>query len=74
MSKLPAKKRNRLKKSSFALPSKRKYPINDIAHAKAALRFAKRKDTEGAFSTIAAKVYKKYPSLKPSNKKKRRKK
>ncbi len=71
MSKLTAKKRNRLKKSTFALPSKRKYPIPDKAHARAALAYVKRKDTDGSFSTISRKVYKKFPSLKPSRRKKK---
>ena len=33
MAKLTTKKRNDLKKSSFALPNEREYPIQDRAHA-----------------------------------------
>jgi hypothetical protein len=33
MTKLKAKRRNKLPKSKFALPGKRKYPIHDRAHA-----------------------------------------
>lgn len=61
---IKAAKRRRLKKSQFALPSKRKYPIDTKKRAKAALSYAARKNTEGAYSTIRAKVLKKYPSLK----------
>jgi hypothetical protein len=70
MAKMRAKKRNSLPDSSFALPSKRKYPINDKAHAEQALRMAARKDTEGSYSAIAAKVYARYPSLKKKKGKK----
>lgn len=55
-----------LPKSSFALPSKRKYPINTKRRARAALNYAARRDTEGAYSTIRRKVIKRYPSLKKS--------
>jgi hypothetical protein len=33
MAKLKAKKRKKLKKSSFGLPKSRKYPMHDRAHA-----------------------------------------
>jgi hypothetical protein len=33
MTKLKARRRNKLKKSQFALPSSRKYPIHDRRHA-----------------------------------------
>lgn len=62
MAKLKAKTRNKLKKTSFALPSKRAYPIHDISHARNALSRASGKPEA---STVRAAVYKKYPSLKP---------
>jgi len=65
MAKMTAKRRNHLPKSAFALPSKRKYPIPDLAHARAALAYGARRDTAGAPSTIRKAVYKKFPSLKP---------
>ena len=37
MAKLTAAQRNALPRSDFAQPSKRKYPINDKAHARNAL-------------------------------------
>jgi hypothetical protein len=64
MAVLKAKQRNKLQKGTFALPSKRKYPIHDLAHAKAALSYAARSDTEGEESTVRAAVYAKYPQLK----------
>ena len=64
MSKLKAAQRNRLQTGTFALPSKRKYPIPDLAHAKSALSYAARSDTEGEYSTVRAAVTKKFPGLK----------
>jgi hypothetical protein len=64
MAKMTAAQRKRLKKKAFALKGKRKYPIHDKAHAKAALSMAARKDTEGDEKTVRAAVTKKYPSLK----------
>ena len=69
-----ASKRNRLPKSAFALPSKRKYPIDTKKRAKAALSYAARSDTEGSYSTIRAKVLKRYPSLKKTGKKRKSRK
>lgn len=68
---MKAAKRNKLPKSAFALPSKRKYPIDTKKRAKAALSYAARKDTEGSYSTIRAKVLKKYPSLRKKKGKKK---
>ena len=64
MAKLNAKKRKRLRKSQFAIPSKRLYPIHDKAHARAALAYAKRRNTRGAYATVRRAVLKRYPSLK----------
>ena len=57
-------KRSKLPKSAFALPSKRKYPIDTKKRARAALSYAARSDTEGSYSTIRRAVLKRYPSLK----------
>lgn len=73
MATLKAKRRKRLPKSAFAIPSKRLYPIHDKAHARAALAYAARPNTRGAYSTVRAAVLKKYPSLKKSSRKRRRK-
>jgi len=52
MSKLTTKKRKNLKKSSFAIPAKRAYPIEDKAHARNALA----RVSEFGTSTQKAKV------------------
>jgi hypothetical protein len=62
MSRLTAKGRKRLKKSSFALPG-RKYPIFDKAHARNALARVAQHGTPSQKKRVRAKVYKKYPSL-----------
>lgn len=69
MAVLHAKQRNKLQTGTFALPSKRKYPIHDKAHAKAALSMAARSDTEGEESTVRAAVLKKYPQLRKGDSK-----
>jgi len=63
VARLSAKKRRRLPRSSFALPSKRAYPIDTKARARAALSYSARRDTVGAASTVRAAVTKRYPSL-----------
>jgi hypothetical protein len=71
MAKLSASRRKALPKSSFALPSKRKYPIDTKARAKAALAYSARSDTVGSYKTVRAAVTKKYPSLKKTGGKKK---
>lgn len=61
---LSAARRRKLPRSKFALPSKRKYPIDTKARARAALAFSARADTVGAQSTVRRAVLKRYPSLK----------
>lgn len=63
MARLTAKGRKRLKKSSFVYPKTRSYPIHDRAHARAALAFAKRKNTKGSYSTVRKKVCARYPDM-----------
>lgn len=58
------RKRSSLPKSQFALPSKRKYPIDTKARARNALSRSAQSNTEGSYSTVRAAVLKKYPSLK----------
>lgn len=61
---MKASARKRLPKSSFALPSKRKYPIDTKKRARAALSYSARSDTVGSAATVRRAVLKKYPSLK----------
>lgn len=67
MAKLSAKKRNSLSSSSFALPNKR-YPINDISHARNALARVSQHGSSSEKATVRRKVYSKYPSLKGGKK------
>lgn len=64
MATLTTKKRKSLKKTSFALPKERKYPINDIAHARNALSRVSQYGTPSEKRKVRAAVAKKYPSLK----------
>lgn len=61
---MSAKRRKSLPKSSFALPSKRLYPIDTKARAKNALARSAQSKTAGSAKTVRAAVLKKYPSLK----------
>jgi hypothetical protein len=64
MAELSAKKRDRLKTGSFALPRERAYPIHDISHARNALARAAQHASPVEQAKIRAAVCKKYPSLK----------
>jgi hypothetical protein len=65
--KLNAATRNALPAKDFALPAERKFPLEDKAHADAALSRAAHKggSTE---ATVKAKVKKKFPSIKVGGK------
>lgn len=71
MAKLSRKKRKRLKKSQFAIPSKRKYPINDKAHARNALSRVSQHGSPSEKRQVRAAVRRKYPSIGKKKKKKR---
>jgi hypothetical protein len=53
MAKLKAKKRKKLKKSSFGLPGSRKYPMHDKAHARNAKARATQMYKKGKLSKSA---------------------
>ena len=57
-----AKGTKRLPSSAFAYPKTRKYPINTLKRARAALAYAARKDTAGSYSHVAKKVKARYGS------------
>lgn len=63
---MKAKRRKALPSSAFAIPSKRLYPINTKARARAALAYSARPSTRGSYSTVRKAVVKRYPSLKAS--------
>lgn len=62
MAKLSSKTRNKLPDSAFALPGKRKFPIENPSHARNALarkHFASPEEQ----SEITAKVKRRYPNI-----------
>ncbi len=65
MGELTYAKRKRMRSSSFALPKERKYPLNDLSHARNALARVSAHGTKKEQAIVRRKVYQKYPSLKP---------
>lgn len=75
MAKLPASKRNKLSKSSFALPGKSAakagghgkakgaYPIPDASHARNALARVSQHGTSAQKATVRAAVKRKFPAI-----------
>lgn len=63
MTRLTPRGRKRIKRSNFALPSERKYPIHDIAHARNALARVAQYGTASEKRRVRAAVVRKYPSL-----------
>ena len=66
---LGTKARNKLGKSAFALPGKRKYPIPDIAHARNALARVAQNGTPAEQRKVRAAVKKRFPSIGKKSKK-----
>lgn len=60
MAKLTTKGRKAIKKSNFALPGKRAYPIEDASHARNALARSSGKPEAGQ---VRAAVKRKYPGI-----------
>ncbi|MGW5197355.1 DUF6582 domain-containing protein [Streptomyces spiralis] len=60
---MSGKKRKTLPKSSFALPGKRKYPIQDKAHARNALARVAQHGTPAEKKAVRSKVKARYPSI-----------
>lgn len=64
MSKLTYQQRQRLPASQFALRRERKYPIEDKAHARAALARVSRFGTPAQKMEVRRKVHSKFPDIK----------
>ena len=62
MATLTTKHRNALPKTSFALPDRR-FPIQDINHARDALARAAQTATPAEQKQIKAAVHRRYPSI-----------
>jgi cytochrome c len=67
--KLTARGREQVKDSNFVFPEQKKYPIHDMNHARAALSMVAAHGTPEEQAAVRAKVYEKYPSLRPDNEK-----
>lgn len=74
MAPLKSTRRRKLPKSAFAIPSRRAYPIDTPARARAALAYAARPTTRGSYSTVRKAVARRYgknhPILAASRKRK----
>ena len=66
MAKLTAATRNAIPKGEFALPGKRKYPIEDANHARNALSRAAHQGGS-VQKTVDAAVHSKYPGIGNAN-------
>lgn len=67
MAKLTHEERKHLKKSSFAVPGERKYPIPDASHARNALARVAQHGSSSEKKEVRAAVHRKYPSIGRSN-------
>ena len=56
--------RKHIKTSNFAIPERRAYPIQDIAHARNALARVSANGTPAEKARVKRAVYRKYPRLK----------
>lgn len=66
MSVLTTKQRKRLHTQIFCLPEKRKYPIPDANHARAALTYVSQYGTPEEKRRVRACVHRKFPGIKLS--------
>jgi len=62
--KLTTKQRNALPSSAFAIPSERKYPVEDAAHARNALARASQYGSAGVIKKVVTTTHKKFPEIK----------
>jgi hypothetical protein len=65
--KLTANARRHISINNFAIPEKRKYPIHDINHARAALSMVSRFGTPEEKKRVRNAVYSKYKNLDREN-------
>jgi hypothetical protein len=63
MGELNAGARRRLAATAFALPAERKYPIEDVAHARNALARVAQYGTPAEKAKVRAAVKRRYPGL-----------
>lgn len=63
MAKLTTSARKALPKSDFAIPSERKYPINNPSHARNALSRVAQHGSPSEKKEVRAAVHRKYPDI-----------
>ena len=63
MARLTAAHRKRLPTSTFAIPGRRAYPINDPNHARNALARVSQHGSAAEKAKVRAAVHRKYPSI-----------
>lgn len=63
MAVITAAERNKLPNSSFAIPSKRAYPIGDRSHAANAMARVSQFGSESEKKQVRAAVHKRYPDM-----------
>lgn len=56
-------KRSKMKPSSFAMPTEKRYPINDMAHARNAIARVGQHGSPAEKAKVYAAVKRKYPAL-----------
>jgi hypothetical protein len=64
MAKLTSKKRKSLPTSSFAVPGRRAYPIEDASHARNALARVSQHGTPAEKTRVRGAVKRRYPGIK----------
>lgn len=63
MARLTSRGRKRIKRSRFAIPEKRKYPIHDRSHARNALSRVAQNGTPTERKRVRAAVRRRYPGI-----------
>jgi hypothetical protein len=63
MAKLSSKARKKLKTSTFAIPERRAYPLNDASHARNALARVSQHGTAEEKKKVRAAVKRRYPGI-----------
>jgi len=63
MAKLTSKQRNKMAPTTFAIPSKRAYPLNDASHARNALARVSQHGTPAEKAQVRAAVKRKFPGI-----------
>lgn len=71
MAKLSSKRRKGLPKPAFALPGKKKYPVDTKARARNALARVSQHGSNSEKKAVRAKVKAKYPSIGKSGRRKK---